>query len=172
VLSVQFSSHLYLSCNVFTFFEIYQPCLCFFSWDVPEGRNILHTVNRRKGNWIGHILGGNCLLKHVIEGQIVGRIEVTGRRGRRRKQLLDAIKEKRRWSKLIKEALDGTLCRTRFGRGSGSFVRQTTEWVTGFRATCLSSHSTRHCARFDFELDLRRGALSPLAAFEWSYFQF
>ena len=31
----------------------------------------------------------NCLLKHVIEGKIEGRIDVTGRRGKRRKELLD-----------------------------------------------------------------------------------
>jgi len=35
----------------------------------------------------------NCLLKHVIEGKLVGRIE--GRQGRRCKQLLDDLKEKR-----------------------------------------------------------------------------
>jgi hypothetical protein len=40
-------------------------------------------------------LGRNCLLKHVIEGKIEGRIEVTRRRGRRRKLLLDAFKEKK-----------------------------------------------------------------------------
>jgi hypothetical protein len=33
-----------------------------------EARNILHTVNRRKANYIGHVLRENCLLKHVIEG--------------------------------------------------------------------------------------------------------
>jgi hypothetical protein len=54
--------------------------------------SILHTVNRRKANWIGHILDRNCLGKHVVEGKIEGRIEVTGRR----KQLLDYIKEKMR----------------------------------------------------------------------------
>jgi hypothetical protein len=54
---------------------------------------ILHTVNRR-ANWSGHILRRNCLLKHVIEGKIEGRIEVTGRRERRHKQLLDDLKEK------------------------------------------------------------------------------
>jgi hypothetical protein len=32
-----------------------------------EGRNILQTINRRKANWIGHILRRNCLLKQVIE---------------------------------------------------------------------------------------------------------
>ena len=41
---------------------------------VKEERNIQHTINRRKGNWIGHILSRNCLLKHVIEGNIKGRI--------------------------------------------------------------------------------------------------
>ena len=36
----------------------------------------------------------NCLLKPVIEGKIEIRIDVTGRRGRRRKQLLDDLKER------------------------------------------------------------------------------
>ena len=53
-----------------------------------ERRNILQKMKRRKANWIGHILRRNCLLKHVIEGKIDGRIEVTGRRGRRHKQLI------------------------------------------------------------------------------------
>jgi hypothetical protein len=34
---------------------------------VKEERNIVHTIKRRKANWIGHILRRNCLLKHVIE---------------------------------------------------------------------------------------------------------
>jgi hypothetical protein len=63
---------------------------------VKEERNILHTIKRREANWIGHILRRNCLLKHVIEGKLEGRIEMTGRRGRRRKQLLDDLREKRR----------------------------------------------------------------------------
>jgi hypothetical protein len=74
-----------------------------------EERNILHTIKRRKANWIGHILRRNCLLKHVIEGKLEGRIEMTGRCGRRRKQLLDDLKEKRRYWKLEEEALDRTL---------------------------------------------------------------
>jgi hypothetical protein len=43
------------------------------------------------------MLHRNCLLKHVIEGNIEGRIEVTGRRRRKiiSKQALDDIKEKR-----------------------------------------------------------------------------
>ena len=65
---------------------------------VQEERNILRTVGRRKANCTGHILRRNCLLKHAIEGKIGG-IEVSGRQGRRRKQLLDDLKEPRRyWS--------------------------------------------------------------------------
>jgi hypothetical protein len=47
---------------------------------VKEERNILHTIKRRKANWIGHTLHRNCLLKHVIEGKLDGRIEMTGKR--------------------------------------------------------------------------------------------
>jgi hypothetical protein len=90
---------------------------------VKEERNIVHTIKRWKANWIGHILRRNCLLKHVIEGKLKGRIEMTGRRGRRRKQLLDDLKEKRRYWKLKAEALDRTLWRSRFGRGYGAVVR-------------------------------------------------
>jgi hypothetical protein len=94
---------------------------------VKEERNIVHTIKRRKANWIGHILRRNCLLKLVIEGKLEGRIEMTGRRGRRRKQLLDDLKEKRRYCKLKEEELDRTLWRTSFGRGYGPVVRQTAE---------------------------------------------
>jgi hypothetical protein len=60
-----------------------------FSWTdcvrngMKEGRNIIHTIKRRKANWIGHIFHRNCPLKHVAEGKIEGRIEIMGRRGRR-----------------------------------------------------------------------------------------
>jgi hypothetical protein len=77
--------------------------------------------------WIGHILRRNCVLIRVIEGKIEGRIEVTERQGRRRKQVLDDLKERRGYCKLKEEALDGTLWRTRFGRGYGPLVGQTTE---------------------------------------------
>jgi hypothetical protein len=77
--------------------------------------------------WIGHILRRNCLLKHVIEGKLEGRIEMTERRGRRRKQLLHDLNEKRNYWKLKEEALDRTLWRTRFGRGYGHIVRQAAE---------------------------------------------
>ena len=58
---------------------------------VKEHRNILHEISKRKANWIGHILRRNCLLQQVTEGKIKGQIEVTRRRGRRRKKLLDDI---------------------------------------------------------------------------------
>jgi len=48
-----------------------------------------------KAKWIGHNLRGNCLLKHVIEGKIEGRIEVWGRRGRRRRKLLGKPDERK-----------------------------------------------------------------------------
>jgi hypothetical protein len=94
---------------------------------VKEERNIVHTIKRRKATWIGHILRRNCLLKQVVEGKLEGRIEMTGRRGRRRKQLLDDLKEKRRYWKSKEEALDHTVWRTRLGRGYGLVVRQTAE---------------------------------------------
>jgi hypothetical protein len=47
---------------------------------VKEERNIVHTIKRRKANWIGHILRRNCFIKHVIEGKLEGRIEMTVRR--------------------------------------------------------------------------------------------
>jgi hypothetical protein len=47
----------------------------------------------------------NCLLQQVTEGKIKGGIEVTGRRGRRRRKLLDELQEKREYSHLKEEAL-------------------------------------------------------------------
>jgi len=61
---------------------------------VNEQRNILHEIRKRKANWIGHILQRNCLLQRFIEGKIKGGIAVTGRRGRRRKKLLDDLNER------------------------------------------------------------------------------
>jgi hypothetical protein len=90
---------------------------------VKEQRNILHEIRNRKANWIGHILRRNCLLQRVIEGKI----QVTGRQGRRRRELLDDFKERRGYSHLKEEALDRTMWRARFGRGFGPVVRQTTK---------------------------------------------
>jgi len=78
-------------------------------------------------NWIGHILRRNCLLKQVIKGKIKGEMEVIRRRGKRRKKLLDDLKDRRGYSHLKEEALDRTMCRNRFGGGFGPVVRQNTE---------------------------------------------
>jgi len=47
------------------------------SYIVKWERNIPYTIKERKANWIGHILHRNCLLKHITEGKIQERIEVT-----------------------------------------------------------------------------------------------
>jgi hypothetical protein len=94
---------------------------------VKEERNILHEISKRKANWIGHILCRNCLLQQVIEGKRKGGLEVTGRRGRRRRNLLDDLKERRGYCHLKEEALDRTTWRNRFGKGFGPVVKQTTE---------------------------------------------
>ena len=68
---------------------------------VKNDRNVLNTTNRRKANWIGDICVGiafqNTLLKE----------EVKGRRERRRKQLLDDLKETKGYCTLKEEALCG-----------------------------------------------------------------
>ena len=67
---------------------------------VKEERNILHTINRRKTNWIGHILRRNCHLNTSLEKKTEG----TGRRGRSSKQLLDDLK----WKKKVLEIERGS----------------------------------------------------------------
>ena len=90
---------------------------------VNEQRNIVYEISKRKANWIGHILRRNCLLQRVIEGKIKGGIEVTGRRGRMYRKLLDDLKERRGYSHLKEEALDRTMWRNRFGGGFGPVVK-------------------------------------------------
>jgi hypothetical protein len=52
---------------------------------------------------------------------------MTGIRGRRRRKLLDDLKEIRGYSHLKEEALDRTMWTARFGRGFVPVVRQTAE---------------------------------------------
>ena len=92
-----------------------------------EQRNILREISKWKANWIGHILHRNCLPQRVIEGKVKGGIEVTGMQGRRRRKLLDGLKQRRGILSLKEETLDRTIWRDHFGRGFGPVVRQTTK---------------------------------------------
>jgi hypothetical protein len=90
---------------------------------VNEQRNFLHEITKRKANWIGHILRRNCLIRQDIEEKIKGGIEVTGRQRRRRRMLLDDLKERRGYSHLKEEILDRTVWTARFGRRLGPVVK-------------------------------------------------
>jgi hypothetical protein len=93
---------------------------------VTEERYITRTEHRRNVNGIGLILRRNCLIKHVIEGQIVGRITVKERRGRTGQQLLEDLKETRVYWKVKDAAMYRTLWRTCFGRSYGPAIGQAT----------------------------------------------
>jgi hypothetical protein len=69
------------------------------------------------------LLRRNYLLQQVIEGNIKWGMKVTGRRGRKLRNLLDDLKERRGYFHLKLEALDGTMWRARFGRGFGPVVK-------------------------------------------------
>jgi len=58
---------------------------------LEEEKNILHKIKQREANRTLHILRRNCLPKQATEGEIKG----TGRGGRRRKQLLNGLAEKK-----------------------------------------------------------------------------
>ena len=96
---------------------------------VKEERNILQTLRRKKANWIGHILCRNCLPKHVTEGKVYGRTETRRWSGRRRKQLLDDLKEKTCCWKLKEDKSHRAVWRIRIGKVFGPVVRHTTEWI-------------------------------------------
>jgi hypothetical protein len=78
----------------------------------------------------------NCLLQQVIEGKIKGGIEVTGRRGRRRRKYLDDLKERRGYSKLKDESLDRTMRTAGFGRGFATVVRVVRVHIPQFVTVC------------------------------------
>ena len=67
---------------------------------IGEKRTFLNNILRRKANWVVHILRRNCLLHDVIEGQMT---EVKGV-GTRRTQLLDDLRNRRRYWELKEEA--------------------------------------------------------------------
>ena len=72
-----------------------------------------------------HLDNYQSLLLYYIILYSIYFFEVTGRQGRRRRKLLDDLKERRGYSNLKEEALDRTMCRARFGRGFGPVVRET-----------------------------------------------
>jgi len=94
-------------------------------------------ITKRKAKWFGQVLRRNCLLQQVIGGKIKGGIEVTGRRGIRRRQLLDDLTKRRGYSHLKEEALDRTMWRAHFGRGFGPVIRQTAEWMNEWMNYCM-----------------------------------
>jgi hypothetical protein len=80
--------------------------------------------NTTKAKWTGYVSRRNGLMKLVTEGKI----EQTGRWGRRRQHLLDELKETRRYCYLQDEALDRAAWRTHFWRGYRPVLRQNTWW--------------------------------------------
>ena len=86
-------------------------------------KNIVTAFNSR----YSRILRRNGLLKQFIEGKINGEMEVTRRRGRRLRKLLNDVKDRRGYSHLKEEALNRTMWRNRFGGGFQPIVRQNTE---------------------------------------------
>ena len=76
---------------------------------------------------------------------------MTGRRGRRRKQLVYGAKEKRAYCELKDEALDRALQGTGFGRSCGSDVRQTVERM---KESVIQSINQLTILEFDFKTEL------------------
>ena len=64
---------------------------------------------------------------------------MTGRRGRRRRKLLDDLKERRGYSYLKGEALDHSLWRAGFGRGFGPVARQTDKRMNNIKTMRANS---------------------------------
>ena len=79
-------------------------------------------------------------------------MEVTRRRGRRRKKLLDDLKDRRGYSHLKEEAVDCTMWRNRFRGGFGPVVRQNTEWMNFSRY--LASGCNFHDLRFSYRIGI------------------
>ena len=99
---------------------------------VKEERNVLQTIKWREANWLGHILRRNYCLKHIIEKKIERKIHVTWRRRRRCMKPLDGVKEKTGYCRLEEESMDRQPWRIRVGRGYGSVIRLTTEWMNEY----------------------------------------
>jgi hypothetical protein len=80
-------------------------------------------MKRWETNWIGHNLRWNYVLEYFVEGKIEGK----RRQGRKLKQLLNGLKEKRKYRSLKKEALDRPLWINSFQRVYGPVTRENTQ---------------------------------------------
>ena len=81
-------------------------------------------TRRKKAKGIGR----KCLLKLITDKKDRRKYTRDGKMKRKTEQLLDDLEEARRYWKLKEKTLDHTLWRTRFGRGYGLVIRQTTWW--------------------------------------------
>ena len=91
-----------------------------------------------------------------MEGKIKGEMEATRRRGRRRKKLLDDLKDRRGYSHLKEEALDRTMWRNRFGGDFGPVVRQNIERMNeGFVSSYLRT-VTQLCRLHEIHNTIRK----------------
>jgi hypothetical protein len=67
------------------------------------------------------MLHRNCLLKHITEGKIAGGEAGAGRCN----QILNGLKQTRRYWKMKQKPLDDIFLETRYGRVYGLVTRQT-----------------------------------------------
>jgi hypothetical protein len=91
--------------------------------DYTESRKKeISYIQYQEGRLIGLVTScvGTAFKKGVIEGKTAG----TRRRGRRHKQLLDDLREKRKYWNLKEEALNCTRWKTCFGRGYRPVARE------------------------------------------------
>jgi hypothetical protein len=94
----------------------------------------------------------------------MGEMEVTRRRGRRHKKLLDDLKDRRGYSHFKEEALDRTMWSNRFGGGFGPVVWQNTEWMNGVK----TSSGPRSPHYRNFTITLRHTTLDRTPLDDWS----
>jgi hypothetical protein len=112
----------------------------------------LFSTNFVRNISILHILRINCILRQVIEGKIKGGIEVTGRRGRRRRMLLNYLKERKGYSHLKEEALDRTVESSLWKRTCRETNCWMNEWISIVRRTelhIITNVDTSSCKVFD-----------------------
>ena len=79
---------------------------------IQENRSFISNVLKRKANWIGYILRRNGLLHDTLEGKMEG--GNASRLRRRRIQILDDLKNGKRYWELKEEVENREGWRTRF----------------------------------------------------------